>query len=356
MTGTPFLEGRVGDKVAARTVDAKLGEVLEVFVAVPGTLGGKATVFGDSGARGRVSFGDAGCGVPSVSWQRVEPLMEHVNTPSPNRDVKVYANAVVFGPKHGTWIGFDKLEYSATPIDHQGPSLRTKTAQPSPHLGIVDRGWRNPLGVMRLSATVEWLGGVKKTAGISDIHDGQISPTVFRYTFRSGDDFAGWLTSFFNVPYLFGSAGQGVRGQAERYIGADCADVLVAALRRAGVKIDYSSVAEMVGKVPRVAGPVELAACDPDDIPEGGCVPTTLHWGRDLKAGDLLALDYIDSAELPRPWDHIVAVLEDRGPSGTPDGVLGPEDLVVDSGDGQGLKLENLGHQGHVRIAVLRPR
>src|SRR5207248_10608299 len=105
--------------------------------------------------------------------------------------------------------------------------------------------------------------------------DGMISPRVFRYTFRSGDDFLGWLSSFFNVPYLFGSAGKGARSQAERYLGADCADILVAALRRSGVSIDYTSVADMVDALPKVKGPV--------------------------RAGDLYALDYVGyDSELPR--------------------------------------------------------
>jgi hypothetical protein len=68
-----------------------------------------------------------------------------------------------------------------------------------------------------------------------------------------------------------------------------------------------------------------------------------------------LALDYIGAEELPRNWDHIVAVVEDRGHGdGPPDGLLGPEDLVADTGSAEGLKFAPLGEQGHVRVVVLR--
>ncbi len=77
--------------------------------------------------------------------------------------------------------------------------------------------------------------------------------------------------------------------------------------------------------------------------------------GVDVVAGDLLALDYVHADELPRAFDHIVAFVEDRGPGGQPDGVLGPEDLVVDSGDKEALKLAPLERQGEVIVTVLRP-
>jgi hypothetical protein len=80
-----------------------------------------------------------------------------------------------------------------------------------------------------------------------------------------------------------------------------------------------------------------------------------LHFGRDVRPGDFLALDYVGAVELPRPWDHIVAVVEDRGPNGAADGVLGPDDLVADSGDAAGLKFAPLREQGAVRVMVLRP-
>ncbi|HEY7954266.1 MAG TPA: hypothetical protein VII38_03200 [Polyangia bacterium] len=194
-------------------------------------------------------------------------------------------------------------------------------------------------------------GGVTlSTPGLDAAPDGQIGPSVLRYSFRSGDDFLGWLSSFYNVPYLFGSAGRGARSQAERYVGADCADILVAALRRSGLHhLEYSSVGELVDALPQVAGPSVMngAPAEPA-IAIGG--------SRGARPGDLIALDYIGVDELPGAWDHIVALVEDRGPDGKPDGQLGPDDLVADSGSSDGLTLAPLGDQGEVRLEVLRPQ
>jgi len=344
LTGAPWLEGRVGAARPARAVDARLGEEIDVLVAAPGRLGGRSVVFG--AAPGRTSW--ERCGEVVVHWRRVEPRMQHVSTPSPNGDVKVYANAVVFGARHGEWIGFDELEYVETPLEATGSSLRVRDAAPTETL-LRREGPTRPLGTMRLAATVELDGVARSTPGAADAPDGQISARVFRYSFRSGDGFLGWLSSWFNVPYLFGSAGKGSAAQAERYVGADCADVLVAALRRAGHhELEYTSVAGLVDRLDRVGPVVEV---------KPGGAPTALRWGRDVRPGDLLALDYVgDDGQLPRDWDHIVVLVEDRGLDGKPDGLLGPDDLVADSGDARALKLDALADQGHVRAQPLRAR
>jgi len=352
LTGEPWLEGRVASKPLGRNVDAKLGQSIAVYVAAPGEHDGKRVVFGDGGA-GRVPFAE--CGGARVEWKRIEPRMEHDKTLAPNSSVKVYANAVVFGPRHGKWIGYDKLEYVETPLPSDGTAvLWVRDAKPSAAIGLPERkGELALLGVMHLAATIELAGATRHTPGMETTErDGQIGDRVFRYTIRSGDDFAGWLTSFFNVPYLFGSANFGAKSQAERYIGADCADLLVAGLRRAGHKLEYSSVAKLVATLQKVAGPVELQACKPG----AKCEPTALKLGTDVKLGDLIAIDYVDADELPRNWDHIVALMADSGPGGIPDGVLGAEDLVADTGDRLGLRVQTLDHQGHIRLAVLRPR
>jgi hypothetical protein len=332
--GQPWLEGRVTDGAArtARAVDARRGDTIDVFVVANGTRDGRRVVFSDDGRRGHVAW--RGCEA-RVEWRRVEPRPQHVTTPAPNASVPVYANAVVLGPDHGKWIGFDRLEYFETPLAGADTTLAVRDALPSAGASLAASAPRAEpwagLGAMHLAATVHLGDATAATAGAEDAPDGTIAARVFRYSFRSGDDFLGWLTSYFNVPYLFGSAGKGQKAQAERYVGADCADVLVAALRRLGSKLEYTSVAELVDALPHVTtGPV--------------------------RPGDLYALDYIDFADLPRSWDHIVALVEDRGPDGKPDGKPGPEDLVIDTGNADGLKVAPLADQGEVRIAVLRPR
>jgi hypothetical protein len=228
-------------------------------------------------------------------------------------------------------------------------------ARPSKETGLLRDEKLMPLGTMRLAATVTAGESRARTPGAEDAPAGLVSDRVFRYTFRSGDGFLGWLWSYFNVPYLFGSAGKGAKNQAERRVGGDCADVLVAALRRAGrPDMEFSSVAGLVDSLARVSGPAELRGCRE---PGSECMPlrTPLRFGKDVRPGDLIALDYIDFDGMPKAWDHIVVVVEDRGPGDDgPDGILGPEDLVADSGDASALKLAPLGEQGHVRVEVLR--
>jgi hypothetical protein len=328
LRGAPWLEGRIAGSATrlSRAVDARRGQAVEVFLVAAGSRDGRRVTFSDDGARGHRPWSDCGA---RVRWSRVEPRMEHTNTPAPNASIPVYANAVVLGPDHGKWIGFDRIEYFMSELPGGDTHRHVLDATPTTS-GPRAEPWQG-LGVMRLAATVQLDGDdtLHATPDAND-SDGMISPRVFRYSFRSGNDFLGWLSSYFNVPYLFGSAGKGARSQAERYLGADCADILVAALRRTGLTIDYSSVTELVDALPKVKGAVH--------------------------PGDLYALDYVGFDDLPRNWDHIVALVEDRGPNGKPDGKPGPEDLVADSGGSEGLKIAPLSEQGQVRVTALRPR
>jgi hypothetical protein len=328
LRGAPWLEGRIAGSSArpSRAIDARHGQAIDVFLVASGTYDGKRVTFSDDGARAHRPWRDCDA---RVRWSRVEPRMQHTNTPAPNASIPVYANAVVLGPDHGKWIGYDRIEYFMSELPGGDTHRRVLDATPTSGAPRAEP-WLG-LGVMRLAATVQLDGDATRyaTPDASD-SDGMISARVLRYSFRSGDDFLGWLSSFYNVPYLFGSAGKGARNQAERYLGADCADILVAALRKSGVAIDYTSVTDLVDTLPKVKGPV--------------------------RPGDLYALDYVGYDDLPRSWDHIVALVEDRGPDGKPDGKPGPEDLVADSGGSDGLKIAPLAEQGEVRVSALRPR
>lgn len=65
-------------------VDAKVGQEIEVFVVMPGTLDGKPVLFREDGTRGRVSWTGSGCPALQVALQRVEPRMQHMTTKAPN--------------------------------------------------------------------------------------------------------------------------------------------------------------------------------------------------------------------------------------------------------------------------------
>lgn len=345
LVGEPWLAGWVGEGRAARAVDAKLGEAIAVHVVAPGKLDGRRVEFSE--LPGRTSWTASGCPPLTIRWRRVEPRMEHVTTAPPNPGIAIYANAVVFGPRHGTWIGFDTIEYaeSALPVGDDDWQLEVRDARPSDAALLAGRDAADhDLGTARLAATLHVGGEARSTPGAAALERGTISDRVFRYSVRRGDDLVGWLTAYFNVPYVFGSAGVGARSQAERFVGTDCADLIVAALRRSDRPgMAYSSVGGLVRRLRRVVA-------EPLDVP--GMVGANYE----PVPGDILALGYLGASELPRAWDHIVVLVADRGPGGAADGRLGAEDLVADIGDGRGLKFAPLGEQGAVRVMPLRAR
>jgi len=169
---------------------------------------------------------------------------------------------------------------------------------------------------------------------------------------RSGDDFLGWLTGYLLVPEVFGSAGGGRNHQTERFTGADCADVMVGAIRRAGrTDLDYTNVAGLPAFTTQIATSTTLDAHGMPAAPITG-----------IARGDLIRIDY--GGELahhtPRDWDHVVALWEDRsdpnGPDhGRPDGKLDGFDLVIHMGHPR-LVIEPLASQAPATVDVLRWR
>jgi hypothetical protein len=358
ITGAPSIKGRVRGAAVplSAAVDAKLGQELEAFLLWPGTLNGRKVVFSDEESDGRVSWTKSGCPPLEISWQRIEPRMAHQNTPAPNPGLRVYANAVIFGPRHGKWIGYDRLELIESPIAQAAAaSLTLRDARPT-SFAATRPPEHEGLGVMRLAASVRLGAATWKTPGLEDAATASLPPRVFRYSFRAGDGFIGWLTAFYNVPYLFGSAGDGAKNQADLFIGADCADVLVAALRRAGLpRLRYTNVGGVLDQLTRVKKEAVVRPCPPEQPACASPSEPPLRFGTDVRPGDILAVDYLGAGELPRALDHIVVLVSDSGPQGVPDGVLGPHDLVFDSGDERALKLAPLSDQGAVRVVVSRP-
>ena len=78
-----------------------------------------------------------------------------------------------------------------------------------------------------------------------------LPPQVFRVSVRKYGGFLGYLTSFFNVPGVFGS----IPYQSNNYIGSDCCDVLTAAYGKWKGKVitkDYN-VDMLVSRLPKRA-------------------------------------------------------------------------------------------------------
>jgi hypothetical protein len=312
-----------------RAIDARVGEGIEVELR----WNGRAL---PSGAHTR--------------WLEIVPRPEHVELPPPSPPYRTYTNAQLGGPRHGRWIGQDVIEGDVVPLT----------------IGTSDGTWwrwtpsARELGTRWLAAEVTLPDGrVVKSA--AEIGRGGVTTRALRVSVRADDSFLGWLGSYFRVPYVFGST----PAQSESYRGIDCADVMVAAQRRvSGRALTYTSVQGLERHAEAVSEPFELErdgtlhdGTTHDGTDEGTRSSIVLRFGHDVRPGDLLAIDYADDpdGQLPRPWDHVGAVLEDRGPDGRADGVLGPDDLVRHMGL-RGLVDEPLARHGHVRLRIWRWR
>ena len=285
-----------------------------------------------------------------VKWLRVVPRLAHHDTPPPNAGIDEFSNAVLTGPDHGRWLGFDTLEYAEAPLTAElgaidGARLVISRA---PHDGRPDRP--RGAGTMWIAARVTLADGtVIATAGAASVDRMGLTRDVMRVSFRTGDDSLGWLSTYFGVPTLFGSSGRGGDFQVDRYVGADCADVLVGGLRASGRDVPYVSVAGLS----RLAAPVtSVLVLDGDRfVDEHGA---SVAFGSTVRAGDLVAIDYVEEGaarELPRAWDHVGALVRDEGVSG----VLDVEDVLRHMGH-RGLTDEPLRAQGRARLRVWRWR
>jgi poly-gamma-glutamate capsule biosynthesis protein CapA/YwtB (metallophosphatase superfamily) len=145
-------------------------------------------------------------------------------------------------------------------------------------------------GVLRLSAELETDAGVERTTRI-EIRRG------------AGEGFRAGLSEQFGLPYVFGAGflrRAGLTGP-DTGAGNDCANFLVSAWRRSGLRMPWGNPAQLRRHLVRVAGLVSA-----DD-----------HVGVPVDAGSRGLVFHLGS--------HVAALWEDRNPVGT----LGPEDLVV---------------------------
>lgn len=322
---------------------ARVGEEVTVAVAIV------------ERRRGRITLRPLPDGA-AVRWLRIEPRMQHRDTPPPNPGVPVFSNSVLFGPRHGRWIGYDTLEYDQRElagdrgVTLEGATLRVRAAHPTERGRDVHGG----VGSIWLAARVTLPDGREVTTpDARDTDRFGLSAEVMRIGFRGGDDYLGWLGTYFNVPFLFGSAGPPGRHQTDRYTGADCADVMIGGLRagRRNRAVRYVSVSG-IGRYSRAVS--DVYALGPDGVvrdAEGE--PVSLRWGSDVRPGDLLAIDYTTAEDLPRAWDHIGALAADRGPDGRADGILDGSDVLRHMGNG-GLVDQALSRQGSIRFRLWR--
>jgi len=281
-----------------------------------------------------------------VRWSTVEPHGFRASKATNGATSDFYSNVSTEPKTFGRWLGYDHIDYFETVVREWGDTAPIAAAV---HGTEIDT---HGLGTIRYKAEVDVDGGGKTLAspGAESSNDYGITADVHRVSIRSGDDFLGWLSAYELVPEVFGSAGSGRGHQTDRFTGADCADVMVGALRRTGrTDLDYTNVAGLPSYTTRVSAAVTL---DDHGVPE--------HDITGVKPGDLIRIDYGGelSHHTPRDWDHVAALWEDRsdpaGPEhGGPDGKLDGFDLVIHMGHPR-LVIEPLANQAPATIDVLR--
>lgn len=288
-----------------------------------------------------------------VRWSLVEPhAFREKDRRSPVGTTTEWHSNVSTDPRDfGRWLGYDEITYFETrlPGNARGQAARRRPAlvRPSHRAEDVHGG----LGTIRYKVEVTMPGGRQlATPGARAVDRYGILPSVHRVSVRRDDTILGHLTAYFLVPEIFGSAGPGQNHQTERFVGADCADVLTGAVRRAGYRKVWHASAAALGRYARVvAGPAQLDEGGQPDRPLSG-----------VAAGDIVRIDYGGSltGATPRSWDHVGLLWRDRsdpdGPArGGPDGLLDGFDLIVHMGHPR-LEIEPLSAQSPARVDVLR--
>ncbi len=342
-------EARQGDHaelaVVAVARDGRKRVILADPAIAPLTLGGRRIAARDR--RDLATLGDV-----DVRWSIVEPHGFRVTTAANGATSPYYSN-VSTGADFGRWLGYDHIDYYETAqgswqagADARRHPATVVTAEP-------DAVQVEGVGTTRYKVELRLPSGASVASAGAEAADGSgLLPTVHRVSIRDADDFMGWLGAYLLVPEVFGSAGGGKNHQTERFTGADCADVLVGALRRTGrTDVPYTSVAALTRYARVIAGPVVVDDYGQPARPITGVQP-----------GDLIRIDYGGAltGHTPRSWDHVAALWQDRsdpdGPlHGAADGALDGFDLVIHMGHPR-LTIEPLAEQVPATIDVLRWR
>lgn len=280
-----------------------------------------------------------------VQWSIVEARGFRTQPAANGATSEFYSNVSLEPATFGRWLGYDRIEYAERVVHAWG------AARAIPAVVDVVQPTVPGLGTVRYKVEVELDGVRAASPGAEAVDTYGILPAVHRVSIRRGDDFLGHLSAYLLVPEVFGSAGGGRNHQTERFTGADCADVMIGAMRRMGRRLAYTNVAGLPAYARMIAGATELDA--------RGTPATPIA---QVRAGDLIRIDYGGTlrGHTPRAFDHVAALWEDRsdpkGPhGGRADGQLDGFDLVIHMGHPR-LVIEPLAAQSPATIDVLRWR
>jgi hypothetical protein len=288
----------------------------------------------------------------SIQWSAVEPhaWRERGKEAENGATTRWYSNVSQQRESFGTWLGYDRVTYFETVVAPWSARAdgrrRPASARPPRPADDIHGG----LGTLRYKAELRVGGRTWSTPGADAVDRYGIKPSVHRVSIRRDDTFLGHLTSYFQVPEIFGSAGGGRNHQTERFVGADCADVLTGAVRRQGfTRVWHTNVASLGTYTTQVAASFAIDAAGATEREIGG-----------VQVGDVIRIDYGGALAgyTHRAWDHVAVLYEDRsdpaGPHrGGADGLLDGFDLVVHMGHPR-LVIEPLSSQAPATLDVLR--
>jgi cell wall-associated NlpC family hydrolase len=191
-------------------------------------------------------------------------------------------------------------------------------------------------GTMRYKVQIVFKGDTFSSPGSESVAYYGITDKVHRISKRRDNTLVGFATSFMNLPYIYGSAGDGYNHQADRYVGADCADLVTFAYRRylkhkgfsiGGIYytrgrdlVKFGKVIVPLGKISRSSTGFYQMDGEPIPYGEGG-----------VKDGDVVLI--YSTPESDYPW-HVAMLVGDRSSSQGPDrgeanGVFDIHDLCI---------------------------
>lgn len=171
-----------------------------------------------------------------VVWIKLEPEKHHYSN---SNDIPGWWGDIHY--KENIWHS------SRAPVEAEVDTLWLR--------GVSWQG--EPVGAMRFKAALEFKDCFLSTPGAEAVQKGGRLPGVLRISRKggSGHEAVDQALALANLPYIWGSAsfrgaGAPKSHQSELFIGADCADMVVAAWRKAGLtSMSYSGAAPLVAKL-----------------------------------------------------------------------------------------------------------
>ena len=243
--------------------------------------------------------------VKSIKWYQVIP-----NTS------KFYKNANHPWEKNAyKWSGYGKIDYKRVEIksfeNQKEVALTSKILEEN---RPEDNQFYNAkLGSFwfEVEATLK-NGKVIKSHGLKNNTNKGLSPKVFRVSYMLDKSYIGYLTTFFNVPGIFGS----MPYQSRNYIGVDCADVLVATSKVMNQEKNTKNynVVMLVDKF-KTKEKFKIVEGKPN---------RKLKWRTEFKKGDFIAVKYRENGR----YAHIGMLYADENENG----ILDEKDSIINAG------------------------